>query len=113
MRDVTVTALPVTVDLGGVSAPTWAYGNTVPGAEIRIRAGEVLRARFTNNLPEPTTVHWHGLALRNDMDGVPRVTQPLIPPGATFLYEFAVPDPGTFWFHPHAGLQLDRGLYAP
>jgi FtsP/CotA-like multicopper oxidase with cupredoxin domain len=113
VRQVAVTAAPLTVDLGGVSAATWAYGDTVPGAEIRLKAGEVLRARFTNNLPEPTTVHWHGVALRNDMDGVPGVTQPDVAPGQTFIYEFAVADPGTFWFHPHTGLQLDRGLYAP
>ena len=113
VRDVVVTARPATVDLGGLVTQTWAYGDTVPGAEIRVRAGDVLRARFANNLPEPTTIHWHGLALRNDMDGVPGVTQPLVSPGETFLYEFTVPEPGTFWFHPHSGLQLDRGLYAP
>lgn len=58
-------------------------------------------------------MHWHGLALRNDMDGVPGLTQPEVAPGATFDYAFAVPDAGTFWFHPHVGAQLDRGLYAP
>ena len=113
VRDAAVTAAPLTVDLGGVSVPTWAYGSTVPGAEIRLKAGDVLRARFTNGLPEPTTVHWHSVALRNDMDGVPGVTQPLVEPGTSFTYEFVAPDPGTFWFHPHVGLQLDRGLYAP
>jgi FtsP/CotA-like multicopper oxidase with cupredoxin domain len=113
VRDVALTAAPLTVDLGGLVAPTWAYGSTVPGAEIRLRAGDVLRARFTNNLPEPTTIHWHGIALRNDMDGVEHVTQVPVPPGGNFLYEFAAPDPGTFWFHPHIALQLDRGMYAP
>jgi len=91
----------------------WAYGDRVPGEEVRLRAGDVLRVRFTNDLPEPTTVHWHGIALRNDMDGVPGVTQPAIEPGGRFDYEFTAPDPGTYFFHPHVGPQLDRGLYAP
>ncbi len=113
VHDVAITAAPLTVDLGALSADTWGYDGTVPGREVRVRAGDVLRARFTNNLPEPTTIHWHGLALRNDMDGVPELTQPLVGPGQAFTYEFTVPDPGTFWFHPHTGLQLDRGLYSP
>lgn len=66
-----------------------------------------------NRLPDPTTIHWHGIALRNDMDGVPDLTQSAIAPGADFTYEFAVPDAGTYFFHPHVGTQLDRGLYAP
>lgn len=108
-----LTAAPVTVDLGGVTVSTWAYNGTVPGPELRMRVGEVLRVAVTNGLPEDTTVHWHGLALRNDMDGVPDLTQPTIAPGSTFSYEFVAPHPGTYWFHPHVGTQLDRGLYAP
>jgi len=113
IRDIALTAAPATIDLGGRSVETWAYGGSVPGPEIRLRAGDVLRARVTNRLPEPTTIHWHGLALRNDMDGVPGLTQAPIAVGADFTYEFIVPEPGTFWFHPHFGLQLDRGLYGP
>ncbi|MGH9222594.1 MAG: multicopper oxidase family protein [Acidimicrobiales bacterium] len=114
VREIALTAAPLTLDLGGgLTAATWGYNGSVPGPEVRLTAGEVLRARFTNNLPEPTTVHWHGLALRNDMDGVPDLTQALVPPGGTFNYEFTVPDPGTYWFHPHTGLHLDKGLYSP
>ena len=113
VRDVQLTAAPTTVDLAGLTAATWAYNGSVPGPEIRVGAGDVLRATFTNLLDEPTTIHWHGIALRNDMDGVPGVTQPDVEPGGKFTYEFTAPDPGTFWFHPHSGLQLDRGLYAP
>jgi len=113
VREVTLTAGPAVIDLAGTSVNTWAYNGSVPGAEVRAKAGEVLRAKVTNNLPEPTTVHWHGLALRNDMDGVPGLTQAPIAPGATFTYEFTLPEPGTFWFHPHAGVPLDRGLYTP
>src|SRR6266542_4397326 len=113
VREVALTAAPATVDLGGRRVATWAYNNTVPGPVVRLRAGEVLLARLDNRLPEPTTIHWHGVALRNDMDGAPDMTQPPVRPGGRFTYEFTVPDPGTYWFHPHVGLQLDRGLYGP
>jgi FtsP/CotA-like multicopper oxidase with cupredoxin domain len=101
------------VDIGGREVRTWCYGGTVSGPEIRVRQGDLLRVDLTNELPQPTTIHWHGLALRNDMDGVPVLTQPEVPAGGTFRYEFTVPDPGTYMFHPHVGVQLDRGLYAP
>ena len=113
IKDIALTAAPLSVDLGGLDAATWGYGATVPGSEIRIKAGDVVRAQFTNRLPEATTIHWHGIALRNDMDGVPGMTQEVVAPQGTFTYEFAAPDPGTYWFHPHVGLHLDRGLYAP
>lgn len=113
VRDFRLTAAEGKVDLGGRTIRTWTYGERLPGSQIRVKAGEVVRARVTNRLPTGTTVHWHGLALRNDADGVPGVTQPEIKTGAEFTYEFAVPHPGTYWFHPHAGPQLDRGLYAP
>ena len=106
-------AAPATVDLGGRTVRTWAYEGTVPGPELRLSAGDQLQVRLVNDLPEDTTVHWHGLALRNDMDGVPGVTQDPVAPGTAFDYSFVVPDPGTYWFHPHVGAQLDRGLQAP
>jgi FtsP/CotA-like multicopper oxidase with cupredoxin domain len=92
---------------------TWAYGDTIPGAPLRATAGDRVTVAFSNDLPAPTSVHWHGLAIRNDMDGVPGVTTPEVLPGGMFAFDFVVPDPGTHWFHPHTGLQLDRGLYAP
>ncbi|MBF6180949.1 multicopper oxidase family protein [Nocardia otitidiscaviarum] len=112
VREVTLRAEPQTIDLAGVRARTWSYG-PLPAAEIRVRQGEVLRAEVINQLPAPTTVHWHGIALRNDMDGVPDMTQAPIAPGSSFRYEFTVPDAGTYFFHPHVGVQLDRGLYGP
>jgi FtsP/CotA-like multicopper oxidase with cupredoxin domain len=66
-----------------------------------------------NQLPAETTIHWHGIATANAADGVPGMTQDPVAPGATFEYRFRVPDPGTYFFHPHVGVQLDRGLYAP
>jgi FtsP/CotA-like multicopper oxidase with cupredoxin domain len=70
VRDITLTAAPATVRLGDRLVETRALNGTVPGPEIRLRAGEVLRARVENELPASLTIHWHGLALRNDMDGV-------------------------------------------
>jgi FtsP/CotA-like multicopper oxidase with cupredoxin domain len=111
--EVELIAGPAEVTLEGRTVRTWAFNGEVPGPEIRLVAGDVLRAVVENRLPQSLTIHWHGVALRNDMDGVPGVTQPAIAPGGTFVYEFAVPDPGTFFYHPHTGTQLDTGLYAP
>ena len=111
--DVTLEPTATEIDLGGVTVGTWAYGREVPGREIRVRKGETLRAQVTNQLPVDTTIHWHGVALRNDMDGVPVLTQAPIPSGERFTYEFAVPDAGTYMYHSHVGTQLDRGLYGP
>ncbi|GGR95284.1 putative oxidase (copper-binding protein) [Streptomyces aureoverticillatus] len=113
VREVRLTAGPATLDLGSRRVKTWAYGEDLPGKEVRVTAGDTLALTLANHLPEPTTLHWHGLALRNDMDGVPALTQRAIAPGADFTYRFKVPHPGTYWFHPHAGTQQDRGLYAP
>jgi FtsP/CotA-like multicopper oxidase with cupredoxin domain len=109
--DVTLTAAPATVDLGGQTLDTWAFNGAVPAPTIRATAGDVLRARVVNDLPEELTVHWHGIALRNDMDGVPDLTQDPIAPGGEFVYEFTLPHPGSYFYHPHTGTQLDRGLY--
>jgi multicopper oxidase len=108
---VQMVAAPDIVDLGGRSARTWTFNGSLPGPELRLRAGQLLRVEFVNHLPAPTSIHWHGIALRNQMDGVPGFTQAPIAPGARFVYEFTVPDPGTYFFHPHAGVQVDRGLY--
>ena len=105
-------AAPVRIDLAGRAVPTWGYG-TVPGPEIRLRAGDVMRVRLENELTEDTTVHWHGLAPPNGMDGVPNITQDPVAPGAAFGYEFPTPIAGSFMYHAHVGMQLDRGLYGP
>ncbi|MDT0494105.1 multicopper oxidase family protein [Streptomyces griseus] len=114
VRKVSLTATRARLDLGGgTTVASWAYGDRLPGREVRVTAGETLDLTLANHLPQPTSMHWHGLALRNDMDGVPGLTQRAIAPGADFRYRFAVPHPGTYWFHPHSGVQQDRGLYAP
>jgi FtsP/CotA-like multicopper oxidase with cupredoxin domain len=109
----TLTAKPVTLDLGGRQVATWTYDNAVPGPLLRANAGDLLRVTLDNQLPADTTIHWHGIRLRNAADGVPGLTQNPVQPGSKFVYEFTAPDPGTYFFHPHVGVQLDRGLYAP
>ena len=114
VRTFELVAAPTELPLvDGKPLRVWAYNGQVPGPTLRIRLGDTLRVRFTNNLPQETTVHWHGVRLPNAMDGVPHVTQPPVQPGATFVYEFTPKDAGTFWFHPHvrASEQVERGLY--
>ncbi|MFE2086154.1 multicopper oxidase family protein [Streptomyces sp. NPDC059460] len=114
VRKINLTATPTRLDLGGgLTVSSWAFGDRLPGKEVRITAGDTLAVTLANHLPTSTTVHWHGLHVRNDMDGVPQLTQQGIKPGAEFTYRFAVPQSGTYWFHPHQGVQQDRGLYAP
>lgn len=110
---VTMNAAESDVDLGGVVVRTWTYTGTVPAKEIRLSRGGRLEATVTNGLPQETTVHWHGLAIPNAMDGVPVLTQPAIAPGQSFRYGFTVPDAGTYYIHSHVGTQLDRGMYGP
>ena len=102
---------PVTVDLAGTLVTSWGYAGTVPGPELRVREGERLHVRLRNALPEPTSVHWHGISLQNAMDGTPGLTQAPIEPAAVFDYAFTVPEAGTHWYHSHSGHQLDTGLY--
>jgi FtsP/CotA-like multicopper oxidase with cupredoxin domain len=108
----TLTAQQTDIDLGGVTARTLAYGSTVPGPLIRANIGDELAITVQNRLNEPTSVHWHGIALRNDMDGAEPAT-PNIRAGQDFTYRFSVPNAGTYWAHPHVGLEEDMGLYLP
>jgi len=92
--------------------PVWAFNGQVPGPEIRVRQNDRVKVTVVNGLPQDTTVHWHGLRVPNAMDGVPHLTQDPVPPGGTFVYEFSVPDAGTYWYHPHERSfeQVGRGL---
>ena len=85
----------------GLDIAAWGYNGTTPGPVIEAVVGDRVRIYVTNRLPEPTTVHWHGMIVPNGMDGVAGVTQPRIPPGKTFKYEFTLGRPGTFMYHPH------------
>lgn len=108
----TLTAQRTRVDLGGTIADTIAYDDIVPGPLLRASVGDELEVTVRNRLGHSTSVHWHGLALRNDMDGAAPAT-PDIADGKDFTYRFSVPHPGTYWAHPHTGLDADTGLYFP
>ena len=103
---------PVSVDIGGKVVNTLGYADTIPGPIIRANVGDELEVVVNNKLTKPTSMHWHGIALQNDMDGAAPAT-PDIPAGTTFTYRFSVPDAGTYWAHPHTGVELDTGLYIP
>lgn len=91
----------------------WAYDGQVPGTLLTSRQGDALRIGFRNNLPDASTVHWHGIRNSNAMDGVPFLTQDPVSPGELFQYDLSLPDAGTYWYHPHLGTpeQVGRGLY--
>ena len=115
-QKLTLTAAPAMIDLGGGVMPkTWAFDGRAPGKEIRLSVGDTLVAELSNQLPNKTatSIHWHGIALRNDMDGVPPAVQTAVRAGSNYTYKFIADKPGTYFFHPHVGVQLDRGLYAP
>lgn len=112
VREFHFSASKATVNLGeGPDFIAWTYNGQVPGPEIRVKEGEIIRVVLKNDLPEGTTIHWHGIPLQNIMDGVPAITQPAVKPGETFTYEFEARPAGSFLYHSHAGYQLDQGLY--
>ncbi len=114
MKEFHFSASPAKINLGqGPEFTAWTYNGQVPGPEIRVTEGDIVRVFLKNYLPEGTTIHWHGIPLENAMDGVPHVTQPPVMPGDTFVYEFEARTPGSFMYHSHAGYQLDQGLYGP
>lgn len=96
----------------GRTVKAWTYNGQVPGPQIRVREGDRVRMIVKNELPESTVVHFHGLELPNDQDGVPFITQPPIKPGETFTYEFTVPNAGSHMYHSHhnAAKQVGAGL---
>lgn len=98
----------------GSAPPTrvWTYNGTVPGAFIDAKIGDRLVVHFKSSLPEPTTIHWHGVRVPATMDGSLVMQRP-IPPGGTFEYSFTLKDAGLFWFHPHmrSDIQVEKGLH--
>ncbi len=97
------------------SAELLLYNDTNPGPTLKGNVGDILRVNFTNNLDEPTSIHWHGIKNINKMDGVPYLTQDPIQPGETFVYEFPLNHSGTYWYHAHmdSWKQVAKGLYGP
>lgn len=106
-------AEPVVRELApGMTAHLWGYNGSSPGPTIEVVEGDRVRIYVTNRLPEHTSIHWHGQRLPNGMDGVAGLTQPAIPAGKTYLYEFEARRPGTFMYHPHAdeNTQMAMGM---
>ena len=101
----------VTIDTGDFSKQGIGYNGASPGPILRFREGEDVTIHVTNNLDEPTSVHWHGLILPFQMDGVPGLSYPGIAPGETFTYRFPIKQSGTYWFHSHSGFQEPDGAY--
>ena len=112
-EDIRLTIGHSSLKVGGRAAHAVAINGTVPGPLIRLREGQNVRLHVTNTLKEDTSIHWHGLLVPFQMDGVPGVSFPGIKPGETFVYEFPVIQSGTYWYHSHSGLQEQQGHYAP
>ncbi|MEO5707707.1 MAG: copper resistance system multicopper oxidase [Alteraurantiacibacter sp.] len=102
-----------TVRVDGREAHAVAMNGTVPAPLLRLREGQTVRITVDNALDEETSVHWHGLLVPFQMDGVPGVSFPGIPPRSSFTYEFPVRQSGTYWYHSHSGLQEAMGHYGP
>ncbi len=94
----------------GTMVTAWAYNGIVPGPLIRVTDGDKVKIIVKNNLPEPTTIHWHGVLVPNNMDGIPDETQKPIQPGETFTYEFVANPAGTFWYHSHFNTDKQIGI---
>lgn len=94
----------------GVVVNCWGYNGSSPGPTLEAVEGDKVRILVTNHLPEPTTVHWHGILVPNGMDGVSGLTQAPIPPGETYVYEFTLRQHGTYMYHPHYDEMVQLGL---
>ena len=94
----------------GQTVEAWAYNDQVPGPQIRVREGDRVRVTIKNELMESTAIHFHGVELPNDQDGVPFITQPPIKPGQTYTYEFTAPNPGSHMYHSHHNSATQVGL---
>ena len=100
-------------DIDGKGAKPTVVNGVLPGPVLRFREGETVTIRVTNQLEETSSIHWHGLIVPENMDGVPGVSFAGIPPGETFTYRFSLRQNGTYWYHSHSGNQEQSGLYGP
>ena len=102
-----------TMMIDGRRSQAIGINGVVPGPLIRLREGQDVRLRVTNHLDEDSSIHWHGLLVPAQMDGVPGISFPGIMPRSTFEYRFPVKQAGTYWYHSHSGLQEQLGHYGP
>jgi CopA family copper-resistance protein len=109
--DLNITRQPL--DIGGRLGDTVTISGSIPGPLVRLKEGQDAVMRVTNQLDEDTSIHWHGLLVPYEMDGVPGVSYAGIKPGETFRYAFPVKQSGTYWYHSHSGLQEQQGHYGP
>lgn len=109
--DLVIEQTPISV--AGRSASAVTINGTVPGPLLRFREGETVTLRVVNRLQEDTSIHWHGLLVPSDMDGVPGINFPGIRPGETFTYRYRLRQNGTYWYHSHSAMQEQKGHYAP
>jgi CopA family copper-resistance protein len=110
---ISLTVAPLPVNITGRARMATVANGVMPGPLLRLRQGEVLTARVTNRLAETTSIHWHGIRLPTDQDGVPGLSFRGIAPGETFTYQFPIVQSGTYWYHGHSGMQEQTGLYGP
>jgi len=99
------------VNFTGHTVTAIAVGDSIPAPTIEATVGDTLRVTFHNKMDVETSVHWHGILLPQDQDGVPYLTAPPIAPGASFTYEYPITHHGTYWYHSHTGLQEQQGVY--
>jgi CopA family copper-resistance protein len=104
---------PVPVNYTGANRIATAVNGTVPAPILRWREGDTVTLRVTNRLPVTSSIHWHGIRVPAEMDGVPGISFAGIPPGQTFVYRFEVKQSGTYWYHSHSAFQEQTGLYGP
>ncbi len=106
-----LTVDPITIDTGEFTRKGVGYNGASPGPVLRFKEGEDVVINVTNNLSETTSIHWHGLILPYQQDGVPGISYPGIAPGETFTYRFPIVQSGTYWFHSHSPFQEPDGAY--
>jgi CopA family copper-resistance protein len=107
--DLTIAETPV--NFTGRPRMATTINGSIPGPTLRWREGDTVTLRVTNRLAEDTSIHWHGILLPYQMDGVPGISFPGIRPGETFTYRFKVAQTGTYWYHSHSGMQEQTGMY--
>jgi FtsP/CotA-like multicopper oxidase with cupredoxin domain len=114
VREFTLVAEPVRWQIQpGTVVDGWGYNGQIPGPTLRVTEGDLVRVHLINHLPEPTTIHWHGIDVPTNMDGVPGLSQDAVDPGDDFTYEFVASNPGTRMYHSHfdTDAQIQLGLF--
>ncbi len=110
-REIDLVVAESWVNFTGLPRLATTINGSIPGPTLRLREGDTVTIRVTNRLPVTTSIHWHGILLPFQMDGVPGISYPGIAPGETFVYRFTLQQSGTYWYHSHSGMQELTGMY--